>query len=254
MCAQSKSSFEYLEHLPKNGAAPSALVFLLHGYGKDAHLMEKTAIEVAKRMPEAAIIMPHAPEILEIPKSSKGHMLQVPDDVRADEALSQSGSFDQSARRQWFSIAFDDPEAMRNKILTVAARFNDFMDMQCARFGLPAEDAALMGFSQGGGVSLYAAYMRDKPPGCVVGHSTLFIEGDELVSKPPTLFLYGTADHEFTKTVDGTQAVYAQTMQHLSDYLGPEQLTVRAVDGLTHRTSSASRAIVADYLAGKLAF
>ena len=244
MAAESKSSFEYNSRIPQKGKARK-LVFLLHGYGKNAALMDKLADEVAKRLPDAAIIMPHAPDDLNQPENEDDHFLKVPDDVRADNENAS-----QELRRQWFSIAFKNQDSMRDEVLKIAKRLNKFVDQKRDELGLSDGDIAIMGFSQGGGVALYSALLRKNPVGCLVAHSTIFMGNQGLKSKPPTLFLHGTADHEFTKDVETTQAIYRESARQLAMYL--DDLMVKTVKGLPHKTNAESRRIVADFIADKL--
>lgn len=244
MAAESKSSFEYNSRIPQKGKARK-LVFLLHGYGKNAALMDKLADEVAKRLPDAKIIMPHAPDNLDQPENEDDHFLKVPDDVKEDNDKGIS-----DIRRQWFSIAFKDQDAMRDEVLKIAKRLNKFIDQKRDDLGLNDGDIAIMGFSQGGGVALYSALLRKNPVGCLVAHSTIFMGEKGLKSKPPTLFLYGTADHEFTKDVASTQAIYQESARQLALYL--DDLTVKTVKDLTHKTNAESRRTLADYIADRL--
>lgn len=244
MTAQSKSSFEFITRPPAKGK-PQKLVFLLHGYGKNAALMEKMADAVAGLVPEAYIIMPHAPELLNKPEDEEGNMLRIPSDVRNDDE-----NIDSALKRQWFSIAFQDKASMRVEIMSVAVRLNKFIDEQRDVLGLKDRDIAIAGFSQGGGVALYAAYLRDNDVACTVGHSTIFMGDDGLKSRPPTMLLYGKADDEFTQDVKTTQAVYQDSARELSLFV--DDLTVKAVDGLGHTTNHDSRMIVADYIKNKL--
>ncbi len=245
MTAQSKSSFDYISRKPQKGKAQK-LVFLLHGYGKSADLMQKMADEVAKRLPQACIIMPHAPDFLQQPNNEDGNLLKIPDDVRLDNDKDIASDL----RRQWFSIAFQDKEAMRDEIIKVASKLNGFIDEKRDELGLSDGDIAVMGFSQGGGIALYSALLRDKEIGCLVGHSTIFVGDKGLKSKPPTLFLYGAADNEFTKDIQSTQDFYQESARQLAMYLN--DLTVKIIDGLTHKTNYKSRAVIADFIKKKL--
>ena len=228
---------EYLQQAPKSGSVEQ-LVVLLHGYGRNATLMQKLAAEISLRLPQALIVMPQAPEEFEAHTSDEGNVLRVPEQLRGDDPE----GLPTGARRQWFSIRASSLDDMAHHLMGAAAQVNDFISVKLAEYGLPDSDAALMGFSQGGVVALYAAYHRANPVRCVVGHSTIFMGGAGLGSKPPTLYLYGLADEEFKPA--RYEAASAFVKAHVPD------TTVRAIPGLRHTTNAKSRAIVADYIAG----
>ncbi|QQG36159.1 MAG: hypothetical protein HYS17_11830 [Micavibrio aeruginosavorus] len=236
MQASPSNSLECLELRPRSGVV-AQIVVLLHGYGRNAALMRKMAGEVAARLPQALILMPHAPEAYETPESSEGNVLSVPQQLRGEDA--EEGA--DGLRRQWFSIDAATLEDMRQKTMQAAGRVNEFLTQALAENGLSESDAALMGFSQGGAVALYAAYYRPVPVRCVAGHSTLFMGGDHMPSKPPTLYIYGLDDEEFSRQrfESGVRQLRAQI----------PNLTVEAVAGLRHTTNMQSRHIVADYIA-----
>lgn len=228
-------TFEYITHGPLQGPA-NKLVVLFHGYGYDAAVMKVLAERIARQMPQAQIVMPHAPEKFDIPANQDGNMLKVP-----KQLFDKTGA--PSLRRQWFSIN-GDLKILHDRLAKLAPKVNAFIDNQRDMLGLGNKDIAIMGFSQGGGVALFSAYARPEPVGCVVGHSTIFVESAALKSKPPTLFVYGNADEEFS------QSRYAQVIAAMRRYL--PVLETRAVEGLTHKTSSESRKLTADFITRKL--
>lgn len=236
MQAPTGNRLEYIELRPRSGVVEQ-IIILLHGYGRNAALMQKMAEEVAARLPRALILMPQAPDIFEAPHNDEGNALKVPQQLRGSDTDEDAGG----ARRQWFSIraaTFDD---MRHKVMHVAQQVNDLLSEMLERYELSEADAALMGFSQGGAVALYAAYYRPKPVCCVVGHSTLFMGGTDMPSKTPTLYIYGQDDEEFTP--QHFESAVRQLKQHVPD------MKVEALAGLRHTTSARSRNIVADYMA-----
>jgi len=228
-------NLEYLQVAPKSGPVKQ-LVVLLHGYGRNASLMQKLADEVQARLPQALILMPHAPEEME-EHVGDDNVLRVPEQLRDDDAQ----SFMPGTRRKWFSIRGASLDELTHRILGVTDLINDFISASMAVHKLRDKDVALMGFSQGGVVALYTAYHRAQELACVVGHSTIFMQGMDLQSKPPTLYLYGLADEEFPPERYETAAAFVKA--HVPD------TTVRAVEGLRHTTNSESRAIVADFIA-----
>lgn len=239
MQASPRPPLEYLQQGPQSGPVEQVVV-LLHGYGRNATLMQKMADEVAGRLPQALIVMPQAPEIFEAPDSDEGNALKVPRQLRADDPDEEAGSL----RRQWFSIRAATFDEMRQQLMIVAAQLNQFLSDILTQHGLRESDAALMGFSQGGAVALYTAYYRPLPVKCVVGHSTLFMGGHHFLSQPPTLYVYGLDDEEFARP--RFEEAARQLSVHIPD------ITVRALAGLRHTTNAHSRGVVADYLARHL--
>jgi len=230
--------FEYLSQAPKSGPVQQ-LVVLLHGYGRNATLMQKSADEIAARLPQALILMLQAPEEFEAHTSDDGNALRVPEQLRGDDPEGLAPGH----RRQWFSIRAASLDDMAHRLQQTAARVNDFISAKIAEYGLTDSDVALMGFSQGGVVALYAAYGRTEPIRCVVGHSTIFMGGPNLHSQPPTLYLYGLADEEFS--IKRYEEVARHVKAHVPD------TTVRTLESLRHTTNAESRAIVADYIAAQ---
>ena len=228
---------EYLQQAPKSGPVEQIIV-LLHGYGRNATLMQKLADEIAERLPQALILMPQAPEKYEAPASDAGNALRVPEQLRTED---REGT-DPGQRRQWFSIRAATLADMDRHLRAAVTRINDFISAQLAQHGLKDSDAALMGFSQGGVVALYAAYRRMAPMACVVGHSTIFMGGPDLHSKPPTLYLYGLDDEEFS------EKRYEESGRHVKAHMPDTKM--QGVPGLRHTTNAESRAVVADFIAG----
>ncbi|MBU0858565.1 MAG: dienelactone hydrolase family protein [Alphaproteobacteria bacterium] len=229
MTSSAQPAFEYITREPAQGPARK-LIILMHGYGRNAAFMEKVADAILAELPDARIVMPQAPEPMNRPLDESENLLRVPADVRESDGQPE---------RQWFDIQ-GGAEDLRQRIVKVAARMNDFIDNQRDVLGLADDDIAIMGFSQGGGVALYTALMRAQKVRCVVGHSTIFLGDTTFRSRPPVLHLYGGADPEFPQKrfTDAAAALKAYT----------DSLTVHKVDGLAHTTSRESREIVARYI------
>jgi phospholipase/carboxylesterase len=230
-----RAKFSYLASGAPEGAAEK-LVVLVHGYGRDASLMLKLADEISAWMPQARIIMPQAPELCDPPESDEGNMLAVPQIVR------NGGQAQDGSQRQWFSLA-GGREDIQEKLLNAAGDLNLFIDEQQARLKISDKNTAIMGFSQGGAVALATAFTRAAAVACAVGHSTFLPQAPEYATRPPVLYIYGTADEEFPQ-----QGYYdhAQWMRAYTD------LKLKAVQGLTHRTSAESRGYIARYIADRL--
>lgn len=227
-----KDDFNYISLGPLSGGKPHQLVFALHGVGLNGRTMGKLGAEIAAMMPDALIILPDGPEAYAPPPPREGDLLKAPDILGASAGTDA---------RQWFDIG-GDTAMVRAKLVDVAERFNRFASALRDGHGITDKDMAFMGFSQGGGVALYAAFLRTAKEriGAAVGHSTIFYREEEMTSRPPTLFLYGTADAEFS------MSQYGESERHLLAH-HPDAQTV-AVPGLQHRTSSYSRIRVAEFI------
>ena len=229
-----KDEFDYVvKGLPAGQARQ--LVFLLHGVGLNATVMDKMAQDVLAVLPTAAIIMPHGPEAYNPPPAQEGDLLRPPQ-------IASAIAKDNTAR-QWFDMSGDIAH-VRVKLTAVAQKLNAFIDNKRDLFGLKDKDIASMGFSQGGGLALYTAFLRTTNVGCTVGHSTIFFSEPAFKSAPPTLYLYGTADTEFT------MPAYARSIPHLKAHVPTVQIV--EISGLQHRTSTESRKIVAEFIRDRL--
>lgn len=222
----SSKGFDYIEYGPINKPAKK-LVFVLHGYGRNAKTMLACAKEISSQIPDAKIVLPNAPEKMKLPENNKNKVLPVPQILKSNDKR-----VDNNNLRQWFTLEGGWPDIKKN-IMKVAPRLNEFIDNQRDILGLDNQDVAVLGFSQGGGVGLYAAYSRKDPIGCMVAHSTVFINDPSLKSKTPTLFIYGDKDEEFSNSH------YKNIISELKTYLG--KLETEKVKGLKHKTNAESR-------------
>ena len=229
------AGFECLALAPDTDR-PAKIILLLHGYGRDASLMQKLADEIAGKSPQALIVMPHAPEAFEAPDSDHGNLLRVPEQLRAAPPDDQPPG----ARRQWFSIRAASLNDLAAGLARASEGINRLITELCGQYQLTDRDVAVMGFSQGGGVALFSAYMREQNLACAVGHSTIFIQSPAYKSAPPTLYLYGEEDEEFDDRHygPGSAAVKAYA----------RDATIISLPGLRHTTSAESRTIVADFI------
>lgn len=235
--------FEYLGFGP-TGEGPPKLVILLHGYGRNAHYMEKMAEEACLALPGATILCPHAPEPLDHSRfegSKTNFFRALPEDVTAGD-----DGYDAAMLRQWFAIE-GDIEQLFQRMQPAAARLNAFIDMQRDIAGLKDRDIGLMGFSQGGGLALYAGMTRAQELGCVVCHSAIALEGMRtmVASTPPVYFIYGTRDNEFSVSA------YAHSLGWIQKLTG-NRATAAVVEGMGHYTNAESRKLCAAYIKNKL--
>ncbi|MDX2145297.1 MAG: dienelactone hydrolase family protein [Rhodospirillaceae bacterium] len=171
--------------LPAQNREPTSAAIFLHGYGSNGDDLIGLAPFFARGLPATAFYSPHAPQPWE------------------------GGFF---GGRQWFSLAGYDPEALRRdparaggmlqRMLEgaqAAARFlDDYIDAVVAHHQLASDKVALIGFSQGTMMALYAGLRREQALAGIVGFSGAMLGGDALKndvkSRPPVLLVHGDAD------------------------------------------------------------
>jgi phospholipase/carboxylesterase len=163
---------------------PGRLIVLVHGYGADGNDLIQLAPFLARILPDATFVAPHAPEACE---------------------LAPMG-------RQWFGLGDYDPmtaardlEAtesrylgMSDRVVGAAPPLEAFIDTELARHGLDDERLALVGFSQGTMMSLHVGLRRARPPAAIVGFSGALVGADRLPDeirvRPPVLLCHGEID------------------------------------------------------------
>jgi len=171
-------------HPQARGEKPKQLVVLLHGYGADGQDLIGLAPYLARTLPDAAFVAPHAPEPCD---------------------MSPMG-------RQWFAINLDDPArasgdpeqmvqrygAMGARADEVAPMVHEFLDRERDRHGLSDQDIALIGFSQGTMLALHVGLRRAAPLAGIVGFSGALLGGEtlaqEITSPTPVQLIHGDQD------------------------------------------------------------
>ena len=101
----------------------------------------------------------------------------------------------------WYSIPELDgssPEDADARLLLAAQKLDAFLDQMLAHRGLSAQDTALLGFSQGAGLSYQVGPRRPEQLGGIVAIAGRMKRKESLpseaVTKPPFLILTGDAD------------------------------------------------------------
>lgn len=155
---------------PASGGQPRQLVVLLHGVGADCNDLIGLAPYWAPLLPEAEFLAPDAP---------------FPCDMAP-------------FGRQWFSLQDRTPAILLAAVRATAPILDAFLDEALAARGLDAAKLALVGFSQGTMMSLYAGLRRATAPAAIVGYSGALV-GAELLAqeirvRPPVLLVHGDAD------------------------------------------------------------
>jgi phospholipase/carboxylesterase len=152
---------------PASKAAPKQLVVLCHGLGADAFDLIDLAPSWAHACPDAIFASVHAP---------------FPHD---------SGS-----GRQWWSVADRSPAVLEAGVRAAAPYLQGFLDAELARLGLT--DYAVMGFSQGAMMALFAGLRRPAAPSAILAFSGALIApgslAKEIRNHAPVLLVHGEAD------------------------------------------------------------
>lgn len=207
--------------LPRGGSKPDRLVVLVHGYGADGNDLIGLAPHWQQFLPTAAFVAPNAPQ-------------------RCD--MSPMGY-------QWFPITKLDPKAMLAGVESAAATLAQFIDDELARYGLPADRLALVGFSQGTMMSLHVGLRRAVAPAGIVGYSGVLAGPDvlkaQMTAKSPVLLVHGDADQMIP-----VQALYAS-----ANALGEAGISVRwhVSRGVGHSIDPEGLALGGPFLASAFA-
>ena len=156
---------------PASGAAPDALVVLVHGFGADGNDLIDLAAVWAEVLPNALFVAPHGPEPCDgVPFG-----------------------------RQWFPLWDRSSNQLESGVAGAADALGRFVGAEAARQGLPPGRIALMGFSQGAMTVLEAGLCGAVPDAaCVLAYSGGMIGAGGLAgriaAKPAVLLVHGEAD------------------------------------------------------------
>lgn len=160
---------------PRTGKAQQLVVFL-HGYGADGNDLIALGNEWQALLPDAAFASPNAPEPC---------------------AGAPMG-------RQWFNLTMRDMNERWIGVEKAAPLLQSFLDAELARYALPPERLALVGFSQGTMMALHVGLRRAVAPAAIVGYSGVHVMPENpadaqqaaqaITSRPPTLLVHGDRD------------------------------------------------------------
>ncbi len=165
---------------------PEQVGVFFHGYGADGQDLFNISGVLRRFFPNAAFYFPDAPE-----------------------ELGFFGGY------QWFSLDGYDPSLLTNTaagerylnglmpLAEIARAVTDpYMHAVLKHSGVPADKAALCGFSQGGLMAVYTALRFSEKLAAVVGLSAVAVMFDDktfspykIVSAPPITLIHGDADN-----------------------------------------------------------
>ena len=155
---------------PRRPGPPRELVVLLHGVGADGNDLIGLAPELARRLPDAAFAAPDGPEPCDMAPFG----------------------------RQWFSLQDRRPTALLAGVQASVPLLNAFLDAELRNAGLGPGQLALVGFSQGTMLALYAALRRTPAIAAVLGYAGALLGAEhlpaEVASRPPVFLIHGDAD------------------------------------------------------------
>ncbi len=155
---------------PLAGGKARQLVVLLHGIGADGNDLIGLAPHLARYLPEAEFVSPHAPYPYEAAPLG----------------------------RQWFSLMDRTPAMMLACVRATAPMVDGFLDAELEKRGLNDGRLAWVGFSQGAMMALHVALRRRQPCAALVGYSGALVGsealGPEVRARPPVLLVHGDAD------------------------------------------------------------
>lgn len=154
---------------PASKAKPKQLVVLCHGLGADAFDLIDLGHAWQHACPDAIFASVHAPF-----------------------------QHDSGFGRQWWSVADRSPHIVEAGVRTAAPYLHGFIDAELARLELPPEAYAIMGFSQGAMMALFAGLRRPVGPRAILAFSGALIAPEslakELANRAPVLLVHGEAD------------------------------------------------------------
>lgn len=158
---------------PRHGGDPDSLVVLLHGFGADGRDLIDIGNAWADLLPGAAFISPHAPDPCE-------------------------GA---PVGRQWFPLTFRDPHELIRGAEGAAPLLREFLAAELAKYDLPPQRLALVGFSQGAMMALKIGTTAAVAPAAVVAYSGMWVDAAggkatdiQLPARPPVLLVHGSDD------------------------------------------------------------
>ena len=134
---------------------PTKLVILLHGYGSNGKNMMQIAIKMAQNLPETKFIMPNAP-------------------LKFEAAPELQDAY------QWFSLINRSPESMRAGASAAHPILTNFIKTQAVKNNVDIANITLMGFSQGGMMSLYSGLRIQDFVGKIISCAGAMIAGEIL--------------------------------------------------------------------------
>jgi phospholipase/carboxylesterase len=160
---------------PAAGGRPRQLVVICHGLGASGADLIPFAPALSEALPQALFVAPNAPEPCDLVSPEEG--------VHA---------------RQWFSLRDWRPAAMAVGARAAAPILDHFIDHTLADHDIPAENYALVGFSQGAMMTLFTGLRRLTPPRAILAYAGILLSPEtlamEIANRAPVLLVHGERD------------------------------------------------------------
>lgn len=157
-------------HSPKSGQPPKSMVVLLHGLGANGQDLIDLARYWEHDLPDTVFVSPDAPFPCDM--APMGY--------------------------QWFSLQSWSPQSILEGVENATPFLNDFVGRMAEHYGIDDSKIALMGFSQGCMMSLYAGPRRKNKIAGVLGYSGALVGAESLnaagVHKIPIHLIHGDMD------------------------------------------------------------
>ena len=157
-------------HGPDSKSPAKQLVILLHGLGADGRDLLGLAPMFARGLPDAVFVSPDAPYPCDMAPMG----------------------------RQWFSLQSWTPDAILRGVQNATPILQQFIAEQMKKYNVSASKTALVGFSQGTMMSLYAGPRFPEKLAGVVGYSGALVTEDSTdwnaLHKIPLCLIHGDFD------------------------------------------------------------
>ncbi len=155
---------------PTSNSDPKNIVILCHGYGGDGRDISVLANYWKNFLPETLFLCPDAPEVCNVNPSGF----------------------------QWFELMDKNQDEILSKSLIAENKLNIYIDDVVQSNNISENEVALVGFSQGGMISLQTALKRKKQINCLISYSGKVLNQEHLRkninSRPEIFLMHGDID------------------------------------------------------------
>ncbi len=211
--------------LPQNGAAPEALVVMLHGFGADGDDLIGLAPSFQDILPKAAIVAPHAPD--PVPGYPQG--------------------------RQWFDLKTLSSDEIALGARLAAPNVQAFLEAEGRKYNLPLSKMVLLGFSQGCMMALHVGLRLPQPVAGIIGLSGLLPDPKalktEIKTHPPVFLAHGLVDD----VVPADMTLLSATVLADAGCCPQYRLVPNLPHGIDPETATFAARFAADALSGRCA-